>query len=163
MNFYYFIFGLIARKYHGTFTKIIASSNIKGWALSIFIGFLILSYQEWMPDFLVKVANQLFLRVSGICIVISFFYQIQKYLEQKNTISNSLNLIGKRTFDIYLIHYFFIPDLSGIWNYIGESNMLLFQLIISIVLMIIIVTCSIILGEIIRRSGWVARWILGVY
>lgn len=57
MNFYFFIFGLIARKYHGTFTKMIASSNIKGWALSIFIGFLILSYQEWMPDFLVKVAN----------------------------------------------------------------------------------------------------------
>lgn len=91
------------------------------------------------------------------------FLSFAKYLEQKNFISNSLKFIGKRTFDIYLIHYFFIPDLSGIWRYIGESDMLLFQLMVSMFLMITTVFCSILLGEIVRRSGRVAKWILGVY
>lgn len=163
MNFYFFVFGLMARKYHGTFTKMIESSNIRGWALVIFMGFLVLVYQEWMPSFAIKLSNQLFLRISGVLLIYCLFYHSQKYLEQKNFISNSLKFIGKRTFDIYLIHYFFIPDLSGIWRYIGESDMLLFQLMVSMFLMITTVFCSILLGEIVRRSGRVAKWILGVY
>lgn len=71
-------------------------------------------------------------------------------------------LVGRRTLDIYLLHYFFLPkDLHVVGSYFMAHPALVIEFIVSFVVTIMIVAVCLLISEFLRSSQLVAKWALG--
>jgi fucose 4-O-acetylase-like acetyltransferase len=75
-------------------------------------------------------------------------------------VGKALQYIGKRTLDIYLIHYFFIPYLPQIRTIISGNNVVLELVIVGGLSLIVIAVCLIV-SNILRTSPILAKYLFG--
>lgn len=74
-----------------------------------------------------------------------------------------LTRVGKRTLDVYFLHFFLLDmDLSVIGNFFEDNPSPLVEYLLAITLGIVITIVSLGLGHIIRLSPLTAKWLLGV-
>lgn len=100
-------------------------------------------------------------RLVTMLLVIQFFYSIRHEFDRDTLFSKTAGIIGRRTLDIYFIHYFFIPDLSFLNPYLSTENPVFLQLVSGIPTALIIVGLSLLVGQVIRMSPALAEWLLG--
>lgn len=101
-------------------------------------------------------------RFSLLTIVFMYFRHYQQYFTKLSPIGISLQYIGRRTLDIYLIHYFFMPHLPTIGqffhNYRGNFAI---DVTVAVFISLIIVGFSIITSNILRVSPFFKKWLFG--
>lgn len=102
---------------------------------------------------------------SSACIIIifMFFKKYAKWFENHvNPVSKFVNIIGKRTLDIYMIHYFFIPGcLDGIAAFLTKSDSVVIDFMITSVIVLGIISFSLLISELIRLSPILSHFLLG--
>lgn len=101
--------------------------------------------------------------LGGILVVFCFFYRYQKTFEQNTRLGGFLQYVGKRTLDVYLLHYFFIPRNLGFMNdwfnlYPNPSM----EFIVSVVLALVTIVLCLVTSNVIRLSPFLAHWLFGV-
>ena len=102
------------------------------------------------------------LAISGIIIVFSFFRKNTTYFRQEGLISKTLQYIGKRTLDIYLIHFFFLSyNMPKIVTYFTEHNLPIYEFTLSLVMTTIIISLCLLVGSILRISPTMAHYLFG--
>lgn len=85
------------------------------------------------------------------------------YMHLKNAIiTNLLQYIGKRTMDIYLLHYFLLPTLPMVGYFLRTYHNVVIELLLGFILSVIICLISIGLGKVIRLSPMMSKYLLGV-
>lgn len=72
-----------------------------------------------------------------------------------------MQYVGRRTLDIYLIHYFLIPTGLNFVTLFCDKPMPIIEAAVSSVIAIIIIAFSLLVSEIIRLSPWLAHWLFG--
>lgn len=161
--FIFFSFGIVIKRNFKDFERIIDKSI----ALTIIIPiFFILSFifiknnrfsNIWIEHFFLII-----LGILGIVMIFSFFRNYRKYLQRDSSLGKSLQYIGRRTLDIYLIHYFFIPqNLAGesIKSFITKNPTI--EFILSISLAILVIILCLIISWVIRTSPYLAHLLFG--
>lgn len=100
--FFFFTLGVLARKHYTQFIKLLNNNIFIAVCIFVFILFNIFNHplQNYYFNFF-----RITTYITGIILVISFF---RRY-PPKGLLNNIMTFIGKRTLDIYLIHYFFLP------------------------------------------------------
>lgn len=162
LPFYYphFIFGILASKYKPTFKRIIDNPFVMAGAILLFLSIFI------NKNFIIntcpygKELAAMLMSFSGIQIVYGFFRKYQASFSQSTRLGRTLQYIGKRTLDIYMIHYFFLPYLPNIHQYLDITPNLVMELF-GFFLAFIIIGCCLIVSNIIRLSDFLAYWLLG--
>ncbi len=162
LNVPFFVFGILASIYKGHYVKCMSNECIRGIALVIFLSCLIAVYQDGVPQFFVKLSDHLLLRASGVLLTVSLFYATANYWNGETTWSRILKFVGKRTFDVYLIHYTFVPDLSWAYPFLSGERMFLLELLFAVILSVIILTLSVFSGSLLRSSWLTSSSLLGV-
>ena len=100
--------------------------------------------------------------LSALLLFFAAFYRHRDYFAVSGKLVRILILVGKRTFDIYLLHYFFLPkDLHVIGSYFMEHPAPVIEFIVSFVVTIMIVAVCLLISELLRSSKLVAKWALG--
>ena len=100
--------------------------------------------------------------MSALLLFFAAFYRHRDYFAVSGKLVRILILVGKRTFDIYLLHYFFLPkDLHVIGSYFMEHPAPVIEFIVSFVVTIMIVAVCLLISELLRSSKLVAKWALG--
>lgn len=94
-------------------------------------------------------------------VVIMFFGSAPKFSDESR-MSRLLRYVGRRTLDIYMIHYFLIPDLSFLKPWINSGNMIVIQLFIGIAVTVMIVALSLLVSSILRKNRYMESWLFGV-
>lgn len=61
-----------------------------------------------------------------------------------------------------MLHYFFLPPMQFMHQYIANSNMLILQLAIGLALTACIIAVCLILSNLLRSSDFMASWLFGV-
>lgn len=101
---------------------------------------------------------------SSICIlmVFMFFRKLEKWFDNdERFVTRSINTIGRRTLDIYMIHYFFIPgDLSGIANFLTKSDSVVIDFMVTSIIVLGIVFFSLLISELLRLSHILSHFLL---
>ena len=97
--------------------------------------------------------------ITGMWLVFTCFRLFGTWLK-RIYLSRPLQYVGTRTLDIYLLHYFFVPNLHGLAPLL-EGNVLL-QVVTPLVLAMCIVALCMVVSEIIRSSDFLAYYLLGV-
>ena len=161
--FQFFSLGLLCKKYNNNFLKFLNSDIVKAITIIAFFFCFYLCYNEWVMGntILYLVNRKILVRYLGLFVCFMFFYNKKDYFMKSNKISNSLQFIGKRTLDIYLLHYFFIPIIPDISKYIISSNMLIIQLVFTLSVSLLIVGFCLLFSEVLRCSNKLAYILFG--
>ncbi len=103
------------------------------------------------------------LGIAGICIVFNFFRKHEASFRQTTAVGRALQYIGKRTLDVYLLHYFFIPrQLEMVGDFFRANSNLSLEFVCSFLLSVIVVGLCLVVSNVIRTSDFLAHWLFGV-
>ena len=97
-----------------------------------------------------------------LTMVVMYFRHYQEYFTKFSVMGASLQYIGRRTLDIYLIHYLFLPDLPTIGAFFDKyrHNFVLDTLTTVVTALLVIAFC-IIASNILRVSPFFRKWLFG--
>ena len=104
--------------------------------------------------------QEIIIGLLGILIVYNFFRKTAAFSE-KTSISLILQKIGRRTLDIYMIHYFFLSYIPHIGNFITKSNNVVLELLFVTFLSIIVIICCLLISNILRMSKNLSSLLFG--
>lgn len=80
---------------------------------------------------------------------------------QKKILPKQMRYVGRRTLDIYLIHYFMIPNLSALNVYFSGNVNMFIQMLMCISLALLVVMFCIIVSNSLRSSNFISHWLFG--
>ena len=101
-------------------------------------------------------------RFGLLTIVFMYFRHYKEYFTKLSPIGASLQYIGRRTLDIYLIHYLFLPDLPSVGAFIKSyPHNFVVDVVLSVILGVVIIGFSIITSNILRISPFLKKWLFG--
>lgn len=162
--FIFFSFGCFFHKYYDFFLTTFNSKHIMGIILIIFFCTSVCfffqnnSNNQYLNNIILKFLAAL----SGIILILFFFKNNESLFSNNRIMGNGLQKIGKRTLDIYFLHYFFLPlNLSfiGKWFTLYSNPLLEFSL--SLVIASLVIICCLVVSQTIRLSPTLTYLLLG--
>lgn len=158
--FLYFAIGTLFKRYFNQIQVILDNKPVITICLVIFFG-LNLYYYELIESH-ISLLN-LFTATSGIVIVFSFFRIHQNWFTKEKTIGRCLQYVGRRTLDIYLLHYFLLPtNLTIYFTSLSEKPIPIIELSITLLIALIVVIGCLAISRILRMSSILAYLLFGV-
>lgn len=130
--------------------------------------FFILSVLEWGLHWTAKGAffhlTLISFETCALLSVFALFYKHRDKFGEKSVPGlRWLSFIGKRTLDIYMLHYFFLPkDMTIVGEYFSKHSDMVGEMIVSGVMALAVIAVCIIVGEMIRVSKIFSYWVLGI-
>lgn len=168
--FHFFVFGLLASKFKQYFEQMLDNKYIVATAIVLFtIGNYCL-YHILRPkteDFSYNIYKIIYEIVetgcayTGIFFIYGFFRHYADSVKESTFIGSKLQYIGKRTLDIYLLHYFLIPTIPMVGSFLIEYPNMAIELFIGLSLSLLIIGICMIISNIIRTSPFLSHWLLG--
>ena len=169
--FQYFAFGYICSMYKDIFNKVLES---KFFSAIIIILFATLFYtKRYYIDTLagdgmniyrmLDILIEMIIGYLGLLLVYNTLKTYQQSFTVDKKIGWALQFIGKRTLDIYLLHYFLLPYIPQIGQMLSECSNATLELTIGLLISVIIIGLCLIISSILRTSPFLAKWLFGVY
>lgn len=169
--FPYFAFGVICSMNKELFHKVLQNKWFYIAIIILFcIGFCLCRY------ILPKLGDNAILTLSssiidklvsfmGLLIVYNCFRVYQNSFVSTKKVGKALQYIGKRTLDIYLIHWFLLPYLPQIGELLSASNKIYNNVVLEFVigggLSLIVVGFCLLISNILRTSPILAKYLFG--
>lgn len=155
--FIFLVIGTLARKHFAVVERLLDGKWLVTVCLLVY--FLVNIFQYHIPVSY-KLLSAL-LAFAGIVILFAFFRHRQVLFSRQTMMGSALQLVGRRTLDIYLIHFFLIPYNLSLVSFFADHPMPLVELIVSGSLALVIVGVSLVVSNVIRLSPLLARWLFG--
>ncbi len=156
----FFCIGIVIRNSFEQFKRI--TDNPFYMAFFV-IGFFFMIFFADLIDFpMWKPINMIIYGLLSIIVIFTFFRKYEDSFRNANKFGYCIQYIGKRTLDIYMIHYFVLPLNLNTWGdyFVNDVNPILEFLITTILVMLVIIA-SIVIGNIIRLSPLLSHYLLG--
>ena len=161
----FFSAGIICSKYRDRFFKLLENNTfititIIGWIIC-----MILWYNGGFQNkfsILYSFVHDIIVRYFALFSVVICFFSKRNFFADASAYSKCLKFIGRRTLDIYMIHYFLLPNLSYLKDYLNTGNTLIIQILIGGGLTVAIVAVCLLISAILRKSATLEAWLFGV-
>lgn len=158
--FLYFVIGTLFKKYFGQIQVILDTKPVLTVCLVIF--FCANLYYRELDASHIALLN-LFTALTGIVIVFSFFRIHQYWFSREKFIGRSLQYIGRRTLDIYLLHYLLLPtNLKVHFAFLTNYPVPVIELTITLIVALIVVLACLLISRILRMSPILSYLLFGV-
>ena len=99
--------------------------------------------------------------ILSVAVVYCYFFRNERQFTQETRVGRVFQLIGCRTMEIYLLHYFFLPDLTRFSSYL-EPFPLVIGICIILFIEALVITASLFVGNVLRMSPLLSQYIIGV-
>lgn len=156
--FIFFVLGTLLKKH---FDKIQTWLDGK-WLITvcILVFFLWNAVRDIVP--LPKTVFDIPLELTGIVVLFSFFRKNQEVFSKQHKIGRVFQYVGRRTLDIYLIHFFLVPFNLSYFTVFRDHSMPIIEFFVSACISLVIIGMCLIISNILRLSPVIARWFFGV-
>ncbi len=161
--FQFFSLGVIAKKYNTQFLSLVKNETARTAALLVFIISVViitttnLVYESFIARSLVR---DMIVRYSSLFVVFAFFVGKEDFFNRENTLNKCMIFVGRRTLDIYMIHYFLLSSFPLLVPFVKQN--IISEITVSMLLTIIIMSVSLLISELIRSSNFLAHYLFGV-
>lgn len=157
----FFAFGYLCRRHNAAILRLCRNGLFTAAVIIVFTASAIVQQwpsgvPQWLDWLTVSTA-----RYSGMLTVFAFFLSKETFFAGLSVMSRSLRFIGRRTLDIYLLHYFFLPVLTAYSMWVLPSGEVLKQLAVGGAITVAVVAVSLLTGAVLRTSPLLARCVLG--
>ena len=162
--FIFFVFGTLARKYYASFTRFLTGSTCMAVVIALYfaVSFFaiktgaVTQFGPW-TDSLYRIV----MGALGITVAVAFFHKYQASFSQGTRLGRTLQYIGRRTLDIYLLHYFFLPyGFSSVGKALNGQPVAAW--VVGWGFTVVVVAFCLVLSSVIRVSPLLARLLFGV-
>ncbi len=164
----FFTLGIFCKRYNYIFIKFITNNIIIALSTISFIIIMILIHQTGgvsaikgnfglIGIFTHDIAE----RYLGLFIVFAFFYKNRNFFEKDNLFNKCITFTGRRTLDIYLIHYFLIPNLPFFKPLLEANQNVVLELFIPGIMTALVVSVCLMISSILRNSEFLAHYLFG--
>ncbi|MBQ8064830.1 MAG: acyltransferase [Prevotella sp.] len=162
MYFPFFLYGNIVRRYWDTAQRVMDSR----WfypVIVVIVIFAALDSQQWHVLRMEWAILPLTLaRFMLLTMVFMYFRYYHQYFTKMTWVGRSLQYIGRRTLDIYLIHFLFMPQLPIVGEFFKTyRHNFVMDTTLSVLIAIIIIGFCIITSNILRVSPFFRKWLFG--
>lgn len=155
--FFFFCLGTLTKKHYTKITSLLDGKWIM--TIAILIYFMFNVFKE---DLQIKgVVFNILVSCTGIICLFQFFRKYELAFRKEKKIGYALQYIGKRTLDIYLIHFFLIPKGLSFIHVFTEHPMPVIEATVSLLISLVIIAFSLIIGNIIRLSPIFSHYLFG--
>lgn len=160
--FIFFLYGNMVRRYWEQAQKVMDSR----WFFPIIIIVVIFAALDSLKWHTLRMEWAIIpltlARFILLTIVFMYFRNYHQYFTQRTVVGRSLQYIGRRTLDIYLIHYLFLPNLPTIGTFFSQyRHNFALDTTLSFILALIVIGFSIITSNILRVSPFFKKWLFG--
>jgi len=158
----FFLYGNMVRRYWDQAQRIMDSR----WfypVMIILVIFAALDALQWHTMRMTWAIIPLTLaRFILLTIVFMYFRHYHQYFTQRTVVGRSLQYIGRRTLDIYLIHYLFLPNLPNIGSFFTQyRHNFVLDTTLSVFLALLVIGFSCIASNILRVSPFFKKYLFG--
>ena len=161
LYYFYFTFGCLVKKYFGIFQRLLDS---KYFIPFIQLTFLAACIYIVNGEHFGKVLR-VYIALTGIVVIVAFFRKYEASFAQERRLGRCLQYVGRRTLDVYLLHYFFLPRGLNIneyeWGGVIANNPTL-EFVVSIALSILVIGICLIVSNVLRTSPVLGHYLFGV-
>lgn len=156
----FFFLGTLVKKDFDKFLELTNRREVFFVVIAIFVLMASLPRIEYWPWVYTRFA------VSGICgmvMVFTFFRYFASWFTKERVLGRSLQYVGTRTLDIYLLHFFFLPESMLAYNRQLQAygNKVLEVCAVLGEALLVLAAC-LIASYIIRLSPFLAKFLFGV-
>ena len=156
----FFYLGTVIKKYFNRFLRMTDSTVVILVIVGLF-GVIACSprFDDMFPAYMRFV-------VSGICgmvMVFTFFRKFASLFMKERMLGRSLQYIGTRTLDIYLLHFFFLPESMLLYNrqLLNYGNKFLEVAVVMGEALLVLAAC-LVASYVIRLSPFLGKYLFGV-
>ena len=158
--FQYFTLGMLARMYHTRYVRLLTNQALITTATIGFFVLLVALFQCAMPSFIHHSLRDLVLRYMGTFMIIALFFKYKEVFCKETKLNRLISYIGRYTLPIYLLQYFFMPDLRHFAGIINNLDMLTVNIICMAYTVVTTALCVLFIW-LLSNSGFVSRYVLG--
>lgn len=156
--FVYFAFGTLIKKHFARVEAIMDNGYVMAMLIIAFLSFIIASYLGGPLGNILKRGTGFL----GVMIVFALFRYYQSTFSQEHRIGCLLQFIGRRTLDIYLLHYFFLPrNLDVLGKFFSSGNNYSIEFIVTLLIASLVIGLSLCVSGVLRTSPILAHWLFG--
>lgn len=163
MKFFpFFLYGNIVHRYWDRFQRLMDSK----WFYPLIVTLVIFSTMDVLKWHTMRMAwanlpmtlNKFIL----LTMVFMYFRHYAPYFSKHTVIGVSLQYIGRRTLDIYLIHFLFLPNLPGVGSFFTQHrHNFVMDTTISVIIALLVIGFCIIASNILRVSPFFKKYLFG--
>lgn len=162
----FFTLGIICCKYKNQFFDLLEKDWFRTMMISGWVICMILWYSSDFKNFssaLYAFVHDIIVRYFALMTVIIVFFSHKSLFKDESSKGVKLiEFVGRRTLDIYFLHYFFLPNLGFLQEWLSQGNMIVPQIIISGTITIVILGLCLLISNILRKSHILQMWLFGV-
>ena len=158
--FLFFAIGTLVKKHFDRIQEILDNTPVLMICLVTF--FCLNIYYVELRDTHINFL-QLATAFTGVIIIFSFFRIHQQIFTKDKFAGRFLQYVGRRTLDIYLLHYLLLPvNLKVLFHFLPEHPVPIIELAITIVITFIVVVGCLVISRILRMSPTLGYLLFGV-
>lgn len=160
--FLFFILGTLAKKHFVSLQKVLDHYATLLVCIILYFGLNILKCQPPFNESFPYATFRILAAFPGLVLLFSFFRKKQNLFTKDRVLGRSLQYIGRRTLDIYLIHYFLLPyQLSELVPVFRDHPMPVIEFAVTFVISLVIIAISLLIGNVLRLSPIIAHYLFG--
>lgn len=157
---FFFWLGTYVRKNFTTFIRLTDSEYMMAVCIIVYIICVITHNYSTNIEFVF--ISRMLSGISGIIIVFTYFRKYEVHFSKSKRIGKALQYIGRRTLDIYLLHYFILPyHMLYISTWLSEHSSKTIDMLIILIVSMWIISISLLLSNIIRLSPFLGHYLFG--
>ncbi len=168
--FQYFAFGYIGSMYKEDFNRLLENKHISAAIIILFASLFYTktcyvsthignSMDIWR---ILDILLEAFVGYFGLLVVYNTFKTYQDSFTSKTKVGSALQFIGKRTLDVYLLHYFLLPYLPQMGQFLEEGHNAALEIAFGIILSLLVIGICLIISSILRTSPILGSRLFGV-
>ena len=166
--FLYFAIGVLVCKYKDLVGRLSLNKLVPLLSLLIFIVFSYLMFSyfslgqlNWMLDKIIETLGETLVGISGVFLLYMFFVQYKALFIRENPLGKIFIIVGNNTLAIYLLHYFLLPNLPMVGDFLKKYPNIIVELFIGVLLSCLIITISLVIAKLLRTSPIMGKALLG--
>lgn len=153
---FYFMFGYMTRKYKNFILRNIKIDYLITSCLIILPLLFFIDVSGLLSSALIQIK-----RIVAVTLTVSLFYFYRDYFDKDYFTPTWLRLIGRRTLDLYMIHYFFLwPKVTFLEEILKNCHNQPLEIILIGGWMIVVLLMSLSVIKILRTSKFIIRYLL---
>lgn len=156
-HYVFFIIGTRCRKHHAMLESLL-TRYFTATVPCVFIVLLLVPHF----DSISSTVYHLLLSLSGVLCVFSAFRHYQDKFSTNSRVGKIMIFIGRRTLDIYLLHYFFVySNLSSVLPNFASLDSPFMEIVVSFAISVIVVVGCLLVSSVLRSSPILAHFLFG--
>lgn len=157
--FVFFVFGTLARKHFEVFQELLSHKLLITICLVVFFGLSI-----FKDSFIATHFNlyRILTAITSVVIVFAIFWKYRTLSSCQTLTGRGFCFIGRRTLDIYFLHYFLLPrQLSEVLPVFTQHPMPVLELIVSLGVALVVTAVCLLVSTVLRMSPLLAYVLFG--